>query len=155
MGELAQRSSSPARSGSALDPIVWCIDLEARVRCIASLDRWPPKRPIPEKVLSMDLSLQIHVHIGLCSICKTASCLSHSLTGWAEHAKNIESYILLKMATPFTLAKPASAIAETIPEYDWKNQSRGSIIVGRYTSGSIQTYNSKGQPSDSKADQDD
>jgi hypothetical protein len=77
------------------------------------------------------------------------------LTDWAEHAKNIKLYFFFKMATPFTLSKPASAIAEAIPEYDWKNQSRGSIIVGRYTSGSIQTYNSKGQPSDSKADQDD
>lgn len=57
--------------------------------------------------------------------------------------------------TPASLSKQAIAIPEDIPAYDWLEQSRGTTIVGRYTSGSIRTYNSKGQPADSRADQDD
>ena len=59
------------------------------------------------------------------------------------------------MASPAALAQSAPPLSEQIPEYNWNDQSRGLTIVGSYTSGSIQTYNQKGQPADSKADQDD
>lgn len=59
------------------------------------------------------------------------------------------------MATPATLSKHPISIEHPIPDYNWEEQSRENVIVGRYTSGSIRTYNSKGQPADSKADQDD
>jgi hypothetical protein len=61
----------------------------------------------------------------------------------------------IDVANPTTLSKQPNAIEHPIPDYNWEEQTRGNTIVGRYTSGSIQTYNSKGQPADSKADQDD
>jgi hypothetical protein len=61
----------------------------------------------------------------------------------------------INMASPATLSKRPNAIEYAIPDYNWEEQNRENTIVGRYTSGSIQTYNSKGQPADSKADQDD
>ena len=59
------------------------------------------------------------------------------------------------MASPATLSR---AFEGTIPEptsYDWGTQTRDYNISGKYTGGSIRTFNSKGEPADSKADQDD
>jgi hypothetical protein len=58
--------------------------------------------------------------------------------------------------SPTTLAQAPSAESVELPDYDWQTQSRGSaLIVGRYTSGSIQTFDHKGNPKDSKSDQND
>ena len=58
--------------------------------------------------------------------------------------------------SPMTLAQAPSAEAVELPDYDWQTQSRGStLIAGKYTSGSIQTFDSKGNPKDSKSDQND
>jgi hypothetical protein len=59
------------------------------------------------------------------------------------------------MATPLTLSKPQAGLPEPAAAYSWQTQTRPGTVVGKYTSGSIQTYNSKGQPADSKSDQDD
>ncbi len=58
--------------------------------------------------------------------------------------------------SPVTLSQTPNAEAIELPEYDWQTQSRSStLIVGRYTSGSIQTFDHKGMPKDSKSDQND
>ena len=58
--------------------------------------------------------------------------------------------------SPITLSQTPAAEAIDLPEYDWQSQSRSStLIVGRYTSGSLQTFDHKGMPKDSKSDQND
>lgn len=60
------------------------------------------------------------------------------------------------LESPLTLASPPSTFAETAPEYRWGEQRRyGDIVAGRFTTQSQQTFDSKGQPKDANADNND
>jgi hypothetical protein len=62
------------------------------------------------------------------------------------------------MLKPSDLSRPPSTIKLDIPKYNWKEQKRFSntkIVAGHYTSNSIQTFGSNGQPKDAKGDSND
>lgn len=57
--------------------------------------------------------------------------------------------------SPATLSRSPASQSIEVPEYDWSKQVRFSdeqVIAGSYTSNSTQTFDSKGQPKDSKSD---
>jgi hypothetical protein len=58
--------------------------------------------------------------------------------------------------TPLTLSENPSTTEFKPPAYDWKKQTRhDTIVAGKYTQNSIQTYDNKGQPKDSQSDNND
>ena len=60
------------------------------------------------------------------------------------------------MQSPVDLSESPSALSFHLPAYDWNSQTRHpTIIAGRYTSSSLQTFDSKGQPKDSQSDSND
>lgn len=61
-----------------------------------------------------------------------------------------------QLETPVTISEKPSTAEFPLPAYDWNEQRRHpTIIAGSYTSGSIQTFNSQGKPSDSRSDNND
>ena len=60
------------------------------------------------------------------------------------------------LLSPSDLSKPlAGDKGDKVPSYDWETQERYDIVAGSYTANSIQTFNSKGEPSDSRSDRND
>jgi len=61
------------------------------------------------------------------------------------------------MLTPSQIAVKPNVMSIRVPEYDFEGQNRwdGTLMAGHYTSGSIQTFNSSGKPTDSKSDNND
>lgn len=60
----------------------------------------------------------------------------------------------MKALTPTQLSSKPNIMSVIVPEYDFKNQNRwdGTLMAGSFTSNSIQTFNSNGQPNDAKSD---
>jgi hypothetical protein len=60
------------------------------------------------------------------------------------------------LQTPTKLSESPSTMEFKLPAYDWKKQTRhDTIVAGKYTSASLQTFDSKGQPKDSQSDNND
>jgi len=60
------------------------------------------------------------------------------------------------LKNPATLSDEPSTTAFDLPAYDWDKQTRhDTIVAGKYTFNSQQTFDSKGQPKDSRADNND
>ena len=61
------------------------------------------------------------------------------------------------MLTPSQIAVKPNVKSILVPDYDFEGQNRwdGTLIAGSYTSGSIQTFNTDGKPSDSESDNND
>lgn len=59
------------------------------------------------------------------------------------------------LKSPIKLSESPSTSDFPLPAYDWNKQTRHDTIVASYTSNSLQTFNSKGQPSDAKSDNND
>jgi hypothetical protein len=60
------------------------------------------------------------------------------------------------LQTPTKLSESTSTMEFKLPAYDWKKQTRhDTIVAGKYTSASLQTFDSKGQPKDSQSDNND
>ena len=61
------------------------------------------------------------------------------------------------MLTPSQIAVKPNVKSILVPDYDFEGQNRwdGTLIAGSYTSGSIQTFNNDGKPSDSQSDEND
>ena len=61
------------------------------------------------------------------------------------------------MLTPSQIAVKPNIKSILVPDYDFEGQNRwdGTLIAGSYTSGSIQTFNNDGKPSDSQSDNND
>jgi len=61
------------------------------------------------------------------------------------------------MLTPSQIAVKPNIKSILVPDYDFEGQNRwdGTLIAGSYTSGSIQTFNTDGKPSDSESDNND
>jgi hypothetical protein len=61
-----------------------------------------------------------------------------------------------KLQNPVTLGETPSKTQFQVPKYDWRNQTRHiTSLAGRYTGNSLQTFDSKGQPKDSRSDNND
>jgi hypothetical protein len=56
------------------------------------------------------------------------------------------------MLTPNQLGLKPNVREVTLPDYNFERQARGSALEMSHTFNSIQTFNTKGQPSDSKND---
>ena len=64
----------------------------------------------------------------------------------------------MEVLTPSALAKSTPITPLEVPSYDWDKQQRWedrTIIAGKYTASSIQTFDGKGQPKDSQGDNND
>jgi hypothetical protein len=60
------------------------------------------------------------------------------------------------LKSPIELSESASTTEFPFPAYDWNKQTRhDTIIAGRYTVNSIQTFDNKGLPKDAKSDNND
>jgi hypothetical protein len=62
------------------------------------------------------------------------------------------------LLTPSILAELGVKTEVSVPEYDWKGQQRWGEsvpIAGKLTSQSIQTFDGKGKPNDSRSDHND
>ena len=59
------------------------------------------------------------------------------------------------MITPSRISVVPNVLSIVVPEYNFENQSRGTLIASKYTAASLQTFDSKGQPKDSKSDNND
>jgi hypothetical protein len=60
------------------------------------------------------------------------------------------------LKSPVELSESASTTEFPLPAYDWNKQTRhDTIVAGKYTSNSLQTFDSKGQPKDSQSDNND
>lgn len=57
--------------------------------------------------------------------------------------------------TPSRLSVKPNVMALMVPDYDFENQSRGTLMAGSHTSNSIQTFDIRGKPNDSKSDNND
>lgn len=58
--------------------------------------------------------------------------------------------------TPADLSQAPSTTEFHLPAYDWNKQTRhDTIITGSYSTNSVQTFNHKGQPNDSRSDNND
>ena len=68
-----------------------------------------------------------------------------------ERKKNMTA-----LKSPVELSDSPSTTEFPLPAYDWNKQTRhDTIVAGKYTSASIQTFDSKGQPKDSQSDNND
>jgi len=61
------------------------------------------------------------------------------------------------MLLPSQLSVKPHVVPMMVPAYDFEGQNRwdGTLMAGRYTSSSTQTFNNKGQPCDSQSDNND
>ena len=60
------------------------------------------------------------------------------------------------MQTPQTLRESPSKTEFHLPAYDWNKQTRhDTIVAGGWTSNSLQTFDSNGQPKDAQMDDND
>lgn len=62
------------------------------------------------------------------------------------------------LLTPSLIAERCVAVELPVPEYDWLRQQRWDgtgPVAGKYSGNSVQTFNSKGQPNDSRSDNND
>jgi len=60
------------------------------------------------------------------------------------------------MQTPLTLSDEPSTAEFHLPAYDWNKQTRhDTIVAGKYTTNSTQTFDMRGRPHDSKSDNND
>ena len=61
------------------------------------------------------------------------------------------------MLTPSQIAVKPNVMSIMVPAYDFEGQNRwdGTLMAGSYTSGSIQTFDSSGNPTDSQSDSND
>ena len=58
--------------------------------------------------------------------------------------------------TPATLSDAPSTGEFPLPAYDWNKQTRhDTIVAGRFTGGSIQTFDCNGKPKDTQGDNND
>jgi hypothetical protein len=58
--------------------------------------------------------------------------------------------------TPVTLSENPSITEFPLPAYDWKKQTRhDTIIAGKYTGNSVQTFDNSGKPRDATGDNND
>jgi len=57
--------------------------------------------------------------------------------------------------TPSQLSVKPSVMSIMVPDYDFEGQSRGTLMAGNNTSGSIQTFDSSGKPKDATSDNND
>lgn len=58
--------------------------------------------------------------------------------------------------TPTDLSESPSTTSFHLPAYDWKKQTRhDTIVAGKFTANSIQTFDYKGTPNDSRSDNND
>jgi hypothetical protein len=63
------------------------------------------------------------------------------------------------MLTPSMLARKPVVKHVDVPAYDWESQQRwgtnSPLYAGKYTSASVQTFDNKGRPNDSRSDNND
>jgi len=60
------------------------------------------------------------------------------------------------MLNPLTISEEPSTTNFHLPAYDWNKQTRhDTIVAGKFTASSIQTYDHRGQPKDSQNDNND
>lgn len=61
------------------------------------------------------------------------------------------------MLTPSQLSAKPNIISIVVPNYDFEGQNRwdGTLMAGRYTTSSLQTFDSHGRPKDSQSDKND
>jgi hypothetical protein len=60
------------------------------------------------------------------------------------------------MQSPLTLSEEASTTKFNVPAYDWKKQTRhDTVIAGKHTFHSMQTFDSNGKPKDAQNDNND
>ncbi len=60
------------------------------------------------------------------------------------------------LKSPVELSESPSTTNFPLPAYDWSKQTRhDTIVAGKYTSNSIQTFDYKGQPQDAQNDNND
>lgn len=60
------------------------------------------------------------------------------------------------MQSPSTLCENPSTTEFQLPAYDWNKQTRhDTIVAGRATYNSVQTFDSSGKPTDAKSDDND
>jgi hypothetical protein len=58
--------------------------------------------------------------------------------------------------TPLTLSENPSTTEFKLPAYDWKKQTRhDTIVAGKHTFNSLQTFDNHGRPKDSQNDNND
>ena len=60
------------------------------------------------------------------------------------------------LKSPVELSESPSTSEFPLPAYDWNKQTRhDTIVAGKWTANSIQTFDHKGQPNDSQQDNND
>lgn len=60
------------------------------------------------------------------------------------------------LQSPAQLSESPSLTEFELPAYDWNKQTRhATIIAGRYTSSSVQTFDTYGKPKDATSDNND
>lgn len=61
------------------------------------------------------------------------------------------------MVTPSQISVKPNVMPIIVPEYDFEGQNRwgGTLMSGDFTHGSVQTFNSDGQPVDNNSDSND
>jgi hypothetical protein len=60
------------------------------------------------------------------------------------------------LQTPSTLSEKPSTAAISLSPYDWDKQTRiDTVTAGKFTSNSVQTFNSQGKPYDATSDSND
>jgi hypothetical protein len=60
------------------------------------------------------------------------------------------------LKSPIELSESPSTAEFPLPAYDWNKQTRhDTIVAGKYTFNSLQTFDHKGMPKDSQGDNND
>ncbi|MHB8310475.1 MAG: hypothetical protein ACYDCY_08695 [Metallibacterium sp.] len=59
------------------------------------------------------------------------------------------------MLTPSQISKKPKVMPLIVSDYNFETQARGMMMAGNYTSSSVQTFDVKGKPTDSKSDHND
>jgi hypothetical protein len=63
---------------------------------------------------------------------------------------------MTSLLTPISISEQPSTTPIELPEYDWNSQTRhASIVAGKHTFHSLQTFDGKGKPNDSTNDNND
>jgi hypothetical protein len=57
--------------------------------------------------------------------------------------------------TPTQLSMKPKVMSINVQDYDFEKQNRGPLMAGSLTSSSLQTFDNKGKPKDSRSDKND
>ena len=92
----------------------------------------------------------------LCRIVMPLGCNERRFQNLKSQIGRFQQPQMNSINTPITLSEQPSAAEFPLPSYDWKEQIRHhTIIAGRYTANSVQTFDSQGRPKDSTSDNND